>query len=295
MCIFSSGNGGEGQPAAIGEHRRHTPTPFRSPEVDNRGVNSTKAALVRGVPDSFDRALTSDPEARLDVGLARAQHDAYMSQLAASGCQLVAVDPDHRHPDCVFVEDTAVVIGDIAVVTRPGAPSRRGEVGPVAAVLSEWLSTPAIEAPATLDGGDVIVTSDRVLIGRSSRTNSHGVAQLARIVSDLGLRVVEVEVDAGLHLKSSVLPLDEETMVVTPGAVEESALAGYRLIYEEETERFRFSALPLPDGRVLVTASAPRTWARIAEEGYPVVPIDISQIQAADGGLTCMSVIFEIP
>jgi dimethylargininase len=255
----------------------------------------TPAALVRGIPDTFERALSSAPSAQLDVEQARAQHQTYLSHLQMSGCQVVAVAPDARHPDCVFVEDTAVVVGDQVVVTRPGAPSRRGEVGPVAETLRKWFSAKVIEEPGTVDGGDVIVTSDRVLIGRSSRTNAEGVAQLSRMVSATGLRPVEVRVDDGLHLKSAVLPLDEESAVVTPGAVEESALTGYRLIREDDEERFRFSALPLPNGTVLVTASAPRTVATIDDLGYAVVPIDISQIQTADGGLTCMSILFKIP
>ena len=255
----------------------------------------TPVALIRTIPDSFDRALTSGPAAKIDVGLARAQHEGYVSHLEASGCQIVTIAPDPLHPDCVFIEDTAIVIADTAVVTRPGAPSRRGEVGPVAGTLSRWFRLLHIEPPGTLDGGDVIVTSDRVLIGRSSRTNADGVAQLRRIVSEAGLEAIEVRVDEGLHLKSAVLPLDPETAVVTRGAVEESTLTGYRLIYEDASERLRFSALPLSNGEVLVTSSAPRTVTDIVSQGYQVVPIDISQIQAVDGGLTCMSLLFNIP
>lgn len=258
-------------------------------------MRGTPVALIRTIPDSFDRALTSDPAVEVDVEVARAQHDDYLSHLEASGCQIVTVAADPLHPDCVFIEDTAVIVGDRAVVTRPGAPSRRGEVGPVAEILGRWFRLLPIEPPATLDGGDVIVTSNRVLIGRSSRTNAEGVAQLRGIVSDAGLEAIEVRVDEGLHLKSAVLPLDPETAVVTRGAVEESALTGYRLIYEDGSERFRFSALPLPTGDVLVTSSAPRTVAEIVEQGFEVLPIDISEIQAVDGGLTCMSVLFNIP
>ena len=252
-------------------------------------------ALIRTIPDSFDRALTSDPSVRVDVGLARAQHDSYVAHLEASGCQIVTIAPDPLHPDCVFIEDTAVVIGDTAVVTRPGAPSRRGEVGPVATTLSRWFRLLPIEPPGTLDGGDVIVTSDRVLIGRSSRTNADGAAQLREFVSEAGLEPIEVRVDEGLHLKSAVLPLDPETVVVARGAVEESALSGYRLLYQDDSERFRFSALPLPSGGVLVTSSAPRTITDLISQGYQAVPIDISQIQAVDGGLTCMSILVNIP
>lgn len=258
-------------------------------------MRGSPVALIRPIPDSFDRALTSDPATKIDVSLARAQHDEYLSQLEASGCQIVTVASDPLHPDCVFIEDTAVIVGEDAVVTRPGAPSRRGEVGPVAETLSRWFRLLTIEPPATVDGGDVIVTPDRVLIGRSSRTNAEGVAQLRRFVSNAGLEAIEVRVDEGLHLKSAVLPLDPETAVVTRGAVDESALTGYRLIYEDGSERFRFSALPLPNGDVLVTSSAPKTVAEIVDQGFEALPIDISEIQAVDGGLTCMSVLFNIP
>lgn len=252
-------------------------------------------ALVRGVPDTFDQAISSDPAIRLDVDAARAEHAEYVRHLRSAGYELAEVPADPVHPDCVFVEDTAVVLGGVAVATRPGAQSRRGEVGPVRERLETWFEVVPIEAPGTLDGGDVIVTTDLVLIGRSGRTNPEGVAQLAEIVSARGLRGREVLVEEGLHLKSAVLPLDEQTVVVTRGAVDEEALTGLRILYEDEAERFRFSALPLADGSVLVTANAARTVTAVAGLGFEVDIVDVTQIQAADGGLTCLSVLFDTP
>jgi dimethylargininase len=252
-------------------------------------------ALVREIPDTFDRAIVSDPGATIDVPAARDQYTDYLRRLEKAGYELVVIPPDPNYPDCVFIEDTALVAGEIAVATRPGAPSRRGEVGPVAEALERWYPVVSIEAPATLDGGDVIVLTSRVLAGRSKRTDSEGIAQLASIVSRIGLETLVVPVHQGLHLKSAVLPIDAETMVVTPGAVDESPFDGFRLLYEHETERFQFSALPLADGSVMVTASAPRTTESLQGLGFDVVPIDISQIQAADGGLTCMSLLLDTP
>ena len=252
-------------------------------------------ALLREIPDTFDRAIISNPDATIDVPAARDQHTDYLSRLEEAGYEVVVIPPDADYPDCVFIEDTALVAGETAVATRPGAPSRRGEVGPVAEALERWYPVVSIEAPATLDGGDVIVLTDKVLVGRSRRTDSEGIAQLASIVSRAGLETLVVPVHQGLHLKSAVLPIDAETMVVTPAAVDETPLDGFRLLYEHETERFQFSALPLADGSVMVTASAPRTTESLRGLGFDVVPIDISQIQAADGGLTCMSLLFDSP
>jgi dimethylargininase len=252
-------------------------------------------ALVRGVPGTFAEAIKSDQEAPLDVALARAQHAEYVGRLKAAGYQVVEVATDPAFPDCLFIEDTAVVVRATAVATNPGAASRRGEVAPVRSTLATWFETEAIEEPGTLDGSDVIVLGDRLLIGRSRRTNAAGAAQLVEVGSRLGLAAEEIAVSAGLHLKSAVLPLDAETLVVTPGAVDEGALSGFRVVYEDETERFRFSALPLADGSVLVTANSPRTTGRVADLGFDVVPMDVSQIQEADGDLTCLSIIFESP
>jgi len=249
-------------------------------------------ALIRSVPDTFDQALVRDGRPSIDVGLARAQHDRYRKHLEVAGYDIEEVPTDPEFPDCVFIEDTAVVIGSTAIVTRPGAPSRRGETGPVAAALSSRFRLVDIEAPGTIDGGDVFIMKGVVYVGRSERTNEAGVDQLRAVAADQGLDLVPVSVNGALHLKSAVLPVDDETVLVAPDAVDEASLRGLRVVYEVAAERLRFSALPLRDGRLLVTASAPQTAAVLEALGHDVVPIDVSQIQMADGGLTCMSILF---
>jgi len=249
-------------------------------------------ALIRPIPDTFDRALVRHGRPSIDVGLARAQHDSYRTHLEAAGYEIEEVPTDPAYPDCVFIEDTAVILGSTAVITRSGALSRRGETGPVAVALREHLALVEIEAPGTIDGGDVFILNDVVYVGRSERTNEEGIDQLRSAAMAQGLELVTVGVYDALHLKSVVLPVDHETIVVTPQAVDEAALVGLHLVYEADSERHRFSALPLRDGRVLVTAGAPVTASALEALGYDVDPIDVSQMQMADGGLTCMSILF---
>lgn len=248
-------------------------------------------ALVRQVPDSFVEALRGEPGPALDPYLARKQHGEYVAALAAAGYAVAEIEADEEHPDCVFVEDTAVIIGPIAVLARSGAVSRRGEVGPVREVLSGRFSIETVEAPGTMDGGDVMLVGDTLFVGRSERTNSEAIAQLETIAAPLGVQISVVEVRDALHLKSVVLPLDEESVLVTPGSVDEAALGGLRTIHEVEAERHRCSALPLRDGRLLVTEGAPKTMELLGKAGYTVAPIDVSELQAADGGLTCLSIL----
>lgn len=251
-------------------------------------------ALIRGVPDSFDRAIVSPTGRAPDVGLAREQHDVYRDQLQKAGYTVETVPTDDDCPDCVFIEDTAVILGKTAVITRPGAPERQAEVRPVADFLNGRLPTIYIEAPGTLDGGDVMILGGIVYVGASKRSNREGIDQLGAVAVRQGLDLVVIPVEGALHLKSAVLPVGDQTVVVTPGTVDESLLTGLHLVHEREDERFSFSALPLVDGRVLTTSSAPQTASALEEMGFAVTPIDASEILAADGGLTCMSIIYDV-
>jgi dimethylargininase len=199
---------------------------------------------------------------------------------------------DSRFPDSVFVEDPVVVVGRTALITRLGAASRVGEEVLVAEKLASHLDIVSMAPPATLEGGDVFIVNETVYVGRSERTNQEGINQLSEIAAQHQLGVVPVDVSGVLHLKSSVLPIDSETVVVTPGTVDESKLAAFRVIHENVTERHKFSALALQTGVVIVTHNAPRTSEQVAALGQEVIPVDVSEIQAADGGLTCMSVMF---
>ena len=249
-------------------------------------------ALLRSIPDSFTHAITGPRGRAPDVEEARIQHARYRDHLEASGYEIEVLDADESHPDCVFIEHTSVILGSIALITRPGAESRRGETPPVARFLSARFELVTMEAPGTLDGGDVMVIGDTVWIGLSTRTNQEGARQLAAVATGQGLRTMEVPVTGALHLKSAVSPVGDDAVVVTPGTVDQGLLAGLDLIAEAESERHRFSALPLHSGAVMVTEGTPETTALVAQLGREVVAIDVSEIQAADGGLTCMSILF---
>lgn len=251
-------------------------------------------ALIRDIPDSFDQAIVAAGGRAPDVDLARTQHDVYRDHLDAAGYTITTIPADERCPDCVFVEDTAVIVGDFAVITRPGVSQREPEVAPVANYLGERFPTTTIAPPGTLDGGDVMIVADKVYVGLSGRSNQHGIDQLGTAVRGQGLDLVVVPVEGALHLKTAVLPVGGETVVVTPGTVDESLLSGLLTIYESDDERLRFSALPLADGRVLTTTSAPQTTSLLEHMGLVVEPIDVSEILAANGGLTCMSIIFDV-
>lgn len=264
---------------------------FRPRLAQGHSILPMPTALLREVADTFDRAIVSQSGRAPDVALAKAQHAGYVGALRDAGYDIETLPADDAYPDCVFIEDTAVVIGSTAVAGRPGAVERRGEVQPVTDRLQERFPVVPIEAPGTLDGGDVMIMGNRVFVGRSRRTNEEGIAQLRDTAESQGMSLITVTVDDVLHLKSGVLPVDDRTVVVTPGTVDESLLSGLHIVHEAPHERHSFSALPLVTGQVLVTAGAPDTVASIAERGLDVVPIDVSEIQAADGGLTCMSIL----
>lgn len=243
-------------------------------------------AWVRHVASTYDRCLR-ERGAPIDVARARGQHAGYVTALREAGIDVVEIAQEDACPDCCFVEDTAVLWDGGGVLTRPGAPSRRPETAAVAAALP---GLPALEPPATLDGGDALRVADRLFVGRSDRTSPAGIAALR---ARCPLPIVEVEVRAGLHLKSAVTLADATTALVRddvdPAPLE---AAGLRLLEAPEPEGANVLAL----GRVvLVSRAAPRTGARLARLGLTVVPLELSELHAGDGGLTCLSLRMPAP
>src|SRR4051794_26235276 len=178
-------------------------------------------AYTRAVSATLaDCELTHLPREPLDVGRAMLEHHAYEKLLAQLGITVRHLMPTPELPDAVFVEDTAVVLDEIAVITRPGAPSRRPETASVAAVLATHRPLVFIEAPATLDGGDVLVAGRRVYVGLSTRTNSEAVAQLTGALLPHDYAVIPVEFTGCLHLKSAVTQVDAETLLLNPDWVD---------------------------------------------------------------------------
>jgi dimethylargininase len=258
---------------------------MRSPGVFAAPVR----ALVRGVPTSYARCLRSDP-APVDPERARAQVEGYARALAACGVLVETLPADESCPDACFVEDTAVVLdAETAFVTRPGAPSRRPELPPVAAKLRERLHLESCDEAGTIDGGDVLRIGDTLLVGLSERTDGTGARALARAARARGIAVVTVPVGAGLHLKSAMTFVSPGCVVALPRApgLDSVRALGARIVEAEEEPGANVLAL----GRtVLVSTAAPNTRRKLEREpGIEVRPIDVSELHKGDGALTCLS------
>jgi dimethylargininase len=247
-------------------------------------------ALVRRPSSRLAEGLvTHIARSDVDFGRARRQHDAYRAALADAGWQVREVAPVDHCPDSVFVEDTVVVCDGLAVITRPGAPQRRPEVpGTEKAVRHAGLEVVRIEAPGTLDGGDVLQVGTTVYVGRGGRTNGAGVAQLGAHLATRGRTVIPVLLREVLHLKSAVTALPDGTLLALPELLDAAALRHpVRAVYEEAG----CHVVPLGDDLVLLAASAPHTAALVADLGFTPVVVDITEYEKLEGCVTCLSVL----
>jgi dimethylargininase len=249
-------------------------------------------ALTRAVSPAFDRCeLTHLARVPIDVSIARRQHDAYERVLAGLGCRVTRLEAGTEFPDAVFIEDTAIVLDEVAIVTRPGAASRRGETAAVAGALGAYRPVVRIEAPATIDGGDVVVAGRRVFVGGSTRTNPAAVDTMRAILGPHGYTVEQVEVRGCLHLKSAVTPLADDVLLLNSAWVDAAAFAGFDRVDVDPGEPGAANAMRV--GPTIVCAAAfPGTLARIASVGFEVVPVDVSELAKAEGAVTCCSLVF---
>jgi dimethylargininase len=249
---------------------------------------SATALVRRPSPRLAEGIVTHIERTPVDLQLAEQQWSAYAGALVANGWDLVEVPPAADCPDSVFVEDAVVVFRGVAVITRPGAPSRQPEVHDVEkTVESLGCSLNRITAPGTLDGGDVLKVGDTVYVGQGGRTNGEGIRQLRRILTPLGARVVGVPVQKVLHLKSAVTALPDGTIIGYPPLVDDPAIFPRFLPVPEESGAH---VVVLGGDRVLLAADCPRSADLLAGLGYEPVPVDISEYQKLEGCVTCLSV-----
>jgi dimethylargininase len=248
-------------------------------------------AIVRGVPDSFVDALAENPR-RIDLRKARRQHQRYVAALTELVDEIAEIPADESHPDCVFVEDQAVVHEGRALIAVAGHPSRRGEAAPVRYALERMgLEIHDMELPATLDGGDVLRVRDTLYVGRSGRTNHGGISRLAAVFGPVGLGVVPVGVD-GLHLKSVCSSPVDGLVLVAADTVEPALFDDAEVLVVPAEEAHGANAVGV--GRtVLVAGGCHATRRALEERGYTVVEVGTSEVRKADGALTCCSIVFE--
>lgn len=248
-------------------------------------------AFVRPVsPSLASCALTFIAREPIDVARAENQHAAYRDVLRQAGVVVDELPPAPDLPDAVFVEDAAVVLDDLIVITRPGTASRRDETVSAAALLAGAAPLSFIREPGTLDGGDVLRIGKDLFVGTGGRSNRDGIDQLAAIASRLGYRVTAVPLRGCLHLKTAVTALDEETVLFHPAHVDRAVFAAFDAVEADAGERAGANVLALNE-RIIAAASAPCTRDAIGARGYDVDALDISEFEKAEAGLTCLSIL----
>jgi len=255
-------------------------------------------ALVRRPAASLTDAceLTFIERSAMSIARLEAQHAAYRDALFAAGAEVVTLEAIDTLPDSVFVEDSAVVLDEVAVLTRPGAISRQPEPDAIAETLARYRRRiERIRAPGTLEGGDVLRIGRTLFVGLTTRSNREGIAQLAAIVGADGYDVIAVETPGSLHLKTACTALDANTVLLNPAWLDPTPFAGFDRIEIDPSEPFAANVLSIGDVRI-VNAAYPRTRARVerfcADSGLRAIAVDISEFGKAEAGLTCMSLVF---
>ena len=249
-------------------------------------------AITRDIsPSIVNCQLTHLAREPIDFAVARGQHRDYEQALEGLGCAVERLSASDEMPDSVFIEDTALVFDELAVITHPGAKSRRLETPDVATALARHRPLAHITAPATIDGGDVLIVGRRVFVGVTTRTNEQGIEQLRAALQPFGYRVGPASVRGCLHLKSAVTALDDQTLLANRRWIDEHEFADFELIDVDAREPMGANVVRV-GARLLYAAAFPRTRDRVAQRGYDVVAIDVSEIAKAEGAVTCCSLIF---
>jgi len=248
-------------------------------------------AFVRPPPSSYANCVSTNPgKSDIDVTLAREQHRAYISILKESGIRVIELPTLENHPDSVFMQDPALLGSGLAIIGRFGEESRRGEekalVNDLAQHKNETGELKTVSAPGTLEGGDIVVTTSGIFVGKSKRTNSNGIKQLAAFLK--AVRVTSIRTDL-LHLLCGCSYLSNGTMIIAPDIVDPAMFPGFRFVTISEADAYAADALYLGEGRVLIPSGFPRAAGKLRNAGYQPVETEISEFYRGDGGVTCLS------
>lgn len=251
-------------------------------------MHGKKALVRRPVRRLAEGLVTHIERSPVDPDLAMKQWEGYLRAFVDAGWRVTEVEPAHDHPDSVFIEDTVVVYGDLAVIARSGAPERRPEtVGTEKAVAAMGYRIAYIEEPGVLDGGDVLKHGGTVYVGQSSRTNADGIRQLTQHLEPFGATVIPVPLSKALHLKSAVTALPDGTIIGYEPVVDDpSAFPTFLPVPEEAGAH----VVLLGDGKLLMSSAAPQTAAMLRGRGYEPVLVDIGEFEKLEGCVTCLSV-----
>ncbi len=251
-------------------------------------------AVTRAVSPSMNQCqLAFRERSPIDIGKAIAQHDQYEACLVSLGISVVSLPALPDLPDAVFVEDPAIVLDEVAIMTRMGAESRRGESAGLGEALARFRPLRWIAEPGTLEGGDVVRTGTTLFVGRSARSNDEGIAQLAQYLAPFGYTVHGVEMNGCLHLKSACTYLGRGTVLANRAWVDLAPFGDVHVIEVAQSEPGAADVLAIGE-TIIIPASFPETASTLERDGWQVLPIDVSELQKAEAGVTCMSLIFSV-
>jgi len=250
-------------------------------------------AITRQVSPRFTECeITHIERIPIDLEIACAQHDEYVKALTQLGCNVIELPAEATLPDSVFVEDTAFILPEVAVITRPGADSRKPETESIIQALMPLTKLVHVREPATVDGGDVLVLGKRIYIGRSTRSNQEAINQLNELLCEYDYSVTGVELHDCLHLKSAVTRVDDKTLLINKNWVDTGYFEHFDLIEVDPSEPHAANCLPIGDSMIFPTAF-PKTRSKLEERGYNVVTVDVSELAKAEGAVTCCSLIIQ--
>lgn len=248
-----------------------------------------KCAIVRPPPRSFSGCISSHPMRHLlNLGLAKEQHAKYCEILTELGLELIRLDPDERHPDSCFVEDTAIVAGKKAIITRMAKLSRRGEVDSISEILSEYKLVKHVIEPGTIEGGDVIHLANSLIFGITERTNSEGIKQTSEW---LDVTIKTIEDPRIIHLKSHVTYIGNATVIVSERFNKHPQLIDFEKIVVPKAEAYAANTLTI-NNTVLMSSNHPTTLNLVKRAGFETIALDMSEFEKCEGALTCLSIIF---
>lgn len=248
-------------------------------------------AITRDVSPRFNECeITHIDRTPIDVEVARAQHHEYVNALTSLGCQIVELSAEADLPDSVFVEDTAFILPEVAVITRPGADSRKPETESIIRALSPHRALVHVTAPATVDGGDVLVLGHDIYVGISTRSNAAAIEQLRELLDVYGYKVTGVMMHDCLHLKTALTKVDDNTVLINPNWVDTSHFKDFDWIEVDPSEPFAANCLPV-NGQIIYPTSFPKTRAKLEARGYKIQAVTVDELAKAEGAVTCCSLI----
>ena len=248
-------------------------------------------AITRKISPRFNECeITHIDRTPIDLDVARAQHEEYVHALAEVGCQVIELPAEADLPDSVFVEDTAFILPEVAVITRPGADSRKPETESIIQAVSPHRALVHVTEPATVDGGDVLVLGKNIYVGISTRSNAASVKQMQELLDNYGYKVTGVEMHDCLHLKTAVTQVDEKTLLINPKWVDNFHFKDFDWIIVDPSEPFAANCLPV-NGHIIFPTAFPKTCAKLEARGYKVKNVTVDELAKAEGAVTCCSLI----